>query len=399
MLLGIDRLLSQPNLTKSLAGRRVALLAHPASVTRHLEHSLDALMRTDLDITAAFGPQHGMRGEKQDNMVESKDYVDPVHGIPVFSLYGKVRRPTTAMLDTFEVMLFDVQDLGCRIYTYITTLLYMMEACAEHGKSLWVLDRPNPAGRPIEGMLCQDEWQSFVGAGRIIMRHGLTIGEMARWFMKYHRLDLDLTVIRMEDYEPFRGPGYGWPFGKLPWVNPSPNASSLNMARCYAGTVLLEGTTLSEGRGTTIPLEVAGAPDIDIAKILQAMWELAPQWLRGVRIRPCYFEPMFHKHAEKLCQGFQLHTDSPDYDHLQFKPYRLIILFLKALRQCHPDYPLWREFTYEYETERLAFDLINGGDRVRQWIDDPHADIESLEAQFEADENQWRDMIDDIVIY
>src|SRR3954465_6945596 len=184
MQFGLDRLLGDAKLRRPLAGRRVALLAHPASVTRDLEHSLDALARLpEVKIAAAFGPQHGLRGDKQDNMVESADYTDPVHGIPVFSLYGEVRRPTDAMMQSFDVLLVDLQDLGCRIYTFITTLRYVLEAAAQHGKTVWVLDRPNPVGRPVEGLMLQPGWESFVGAGAMPMRHGLTLGEMGRWFI------------------------------------------------------------------------------------------------------------------------------------------------------------------------------------------------------------------------
>jgi len=261
---GLDRLLADPALRRPLAGRRVALLAHPASVTRELTHSLDALAALpDLRLSAAFGPQHGLRGDKQDNMVESPDYVDPLLGIPVFSLYGEVRRPTAAMMDSFDVLLVDLQDLGCRIYTFITTLRYVLEEAACHGKSVWVLDRPNPAGRPVEGTLLRSGWESFVGAGPLPMRHGLTMGELANWFVATLKLDVDCRVIDMEGWQPDAAPGYGWPLGERSWINPSPNAPNLWMARAYAGTVMLEGTTLSEGRGTTRPLELFGAPDLD----------------------------------------------------------------------------------------------------------------------------------------
>src|SRR6185295_13191059 len=199
MKFGIDRLLAEPELRKPLAGRRVALLAHPASVTRDLTHSLDALAACDgITLSAAFGPQHGLRGDKQDNMVESPDFNDPKLGIPVFSLYGEVRRPTDASMQTFDVLLVDLQDLGCRIYTFITTLLYALEAAAEHGKAVWVLDRPNPAGRPVEGLTLRPGWDSFVGAGSLPMRHGLTLGELARWFVRTLRLDVEYEVVAME---------------------------------------------------------------------------------------------------------------------------------------------------------------------------------------------------------
>src|SRR5512139_314890 len=301
MKFGIDRLLEEPALRRALHGRRVALLAHPASVTRDLTHSLDALAAlADVELTAAFGPQHGLRGDKQDNMVESADFEDPVHGIPVFSLYGAVRRPTAAMLDTFDVLLVDLQDLGCRIYTFITTLRYVLEDAARSGKTVVVLDRPNPAGRPVEGLRLRAGWESFVGAGPLPMRHGLTMGELALWFVRWLGLDVELNVVAMNSWMPATGPGYGWPLGERSWVNPSPNAPSLSMARCYAGTVMLEGTTLSEGRGTTRPLEIFGAPDVEPRELMTSMQQLAPQWLRGCRLRECWFEPTFHKHAGRL---------------------------------------------------------------------------------------------------
>ncbi|MHB8813819.1 MAG: exo-beta-N-acetylmuramidase NamZ family protein, partial [Steroidobacteraceae bacterium] len=265
MKFGIDRLLEEPQLRKPLAGRRVALLAHPASLTRNLVHSMDALATLgDIRLSAAFGPQHGLRGDKQYNMVESEDFIDPVHGIPVFSLYGEVRRPTQRMMDSFDVLLVDLQDVGCRIYTFVSTLRYVLEEAAKRRKTVWVLDRPNPIGRPVEGLSLRPGCESFVGPGPIPMRHGLTLGELARWFVSTLRLDVDCQVIALDGWEPEAAPGYGWPLGRRTWVNPSPNAPTLWMARCYPGTVMVEGTTLSEGRGTTRPLEFFGAPDLDI---------------------------------------------------------------------------------------------------------------------------------------
>ena len=391
MRLGIDRLLDDgEGLRAPLRGRRVALLGHPASVTHDLVHSLDALIACrDLRITAALGPQHGMKGDKQDNMVETPDERDARLGIPVFSLYGRVRRPTAAMMDTFDVVLVDLQDIGTRVYTFVTTLLYMMEACAQTGKSLWVLDRPNPAGRPVEGSLLQPGTESFVGAGPLPMRHGLTMGELARWFARHFRLDLDLHVVTMAGYDPHAGPGYGWPLGELSWVNPSPNATTLSMARCYAGTVMVEGTTLSEGRGTTRPLEGAGAPDLDPVALLQEMGRLSPGWLAGCRPRPWFFEPTFHKHVGKLCGGLQFHVDAGGYDHDRFRPYRLMALFFKAVRRLHPDYPLWRDFPYEYVTDRLAIDVITGGPLLRTWVDDGAATCGDLDAILARDEARF----------
>ena len=400
MKFGLDRLLEQPELRKPLAGRRVALLAHPASLTADLTHSLDALAALDdIRLTAAFGPQHGLRGDKQDNMVESPDYRDPVHGIPVFSLYGEVRRPTDAMLDTFDVLLVDLQDLGCRIYTFITTLRYVLEDAARTGKSVWVLDRPNPVGRPVEGSRLVAGWESFVGAGSLPMRHGLTMGELARWFVATLALDVDCHVVEMEGWQPAQPPGFGWPLYQRTWVNPSPNAPNLWMARCYPGTVMLEGTTLSEGRGTTRPLELFGAPDLEAGKLMAQMHAIAPQWLRGCVLRPCWFEPTFHKHVGKLCAGVQIHVEDGAYDHAVFRPWRLQAAAFKALRQLRPDYPLWRDFPYEYERGRLAIDLINGGESLRRWVDDLEATPADLDALAAPDEASWREEREDVLLY
>ena len=391
--LGIDRLLRSPELLRRLQGKRVALLAHPASMTGAFAHSLDVLAaRKDIRLTAAFGPQHGMRGEKQDNMMETQDYVDPRVGIPVFSLYGEVRRPAERMLDTFDVLLVDLQDVGTRIYTFLTTLLYALEAGAKHQKEIWVLDRPNPAGRPVEGSLLQKGWVSFVGAAEgLPMRHGLTLGEAARWFKHKLALDVALEVVAMDGYDPTQGPGYGWPVGELAWVNPSPNASTLSMARCFPGTVLIEGTHLSEGRGTTRPLEMLGGPGLDMPRVLTEMHALAPAWLEGCRLRPCFFQPTFHKHTGAIVPGFQIHVDDHAYDHGRFKPYRLVALWLKVIRNQHPSYVIWRDFPYEYERDRLAFDLINGGPQLREWVDDLGAKPGDLDAICLRDEARWRE--------
>jgi uncharacterized protein YbbC (DUF1343 family) len=386
-LFGIDRLLAEPDLRKPLEGKRVALLAHPASVTRDLIHSLDALAAAGVNLTAAFGPQHGLRGDKQDNMVESEDFTDPVHGVPVFSLYGEVRRPTGQSLGTFDTILIDLQDLGCRIYTFITTLLYVLEAAAEHGKAVWVLDRPNPAGRPIEGLTLRPGWESFVGAGPIPMRHGLTLGELGQWFVDHFKIDVDYRVIAMDGWSPDEGPGFGWPPERI-WINPSPNAANLNMARAYAGTVMLEGTTLSEGRGTTRPLELFGAPDIEARAVIAEMQRLAPQWLHGCKLREISFEPTFHKHAGKLNHGVHIHAEGPFYDHAAFRPWRLQALAFKAIRDLQPGYDLWRDFPYEYELGKLAIDVINGSPLLREWVDGESApgDLDTITL---LDEQAW----------
>ena len=382
---GIDVLIADEQAIKKLKNKKLALVAHPASVTKDLEHSLDALIASGFPIRSCFGPQHGMRGEKQDNMIESDDYLDPVHRIPVYSLYGKVRRPTKEAMESFDICLFDLQDLGTRIYTFLTTLLYMMEACSEYGKELWVLDRPNPAGRSVEGLTLQKGWESFVGAAEIPMRYGMTLGEIAFWFKEKFHLPVTLKLVAMENYNIQDSP---WPVG-LPWVNPSPNAANENMSRCFPGTVLLEGTTLSEGRGTTRALELFGAPDIDAPLILKKMQEIAPQWLNGCKIRVCYFEPTFNKHAKKLCQGLQIHTDGDFYKAEEFKPFRLMALFFKALRQIYPSYLIWREFAYEYVFDKLAIDVINGGPWLREWVDTSSSTVNQFEEKCRYDEMAW----------
>ncbi len=401
MQFGLDRLIEDDALRKPLAGKRVALLAHPASVTRDLSHALDVLAALpDVNMTAAFGPQHGLRGDKQDNMVESQDYADPVHGIPVFSLYGQVRRPTAIMMDSFDVLLVDLQDLGCRVYTFITTLRYVLEEAALAGKSVWILDRPNPAGRPVEGLRLREGWESFVGSGPLPMRHGLTMGELALWFASTYRIELDLKVVEMSGWHPELSPGYGWPLEERSWVNPSPNAPNLSMARCYSGSVMLEGTTLSEGRGTTRPLELFGAPALDCGRLLNEMRALAPQWMYGCMLRPCWFEPTFHKYAGELCSGVQIHVeDAAHYKHDLFRPWRLQALAFKALRRLYPDYDLWRDFVYEYERERFAIDVITGSELLREWVDDKGSSITDLESLAIADENAWREERDGFLIY
>jgi len=331
-------------------------------------------------------------------MVETPDEVDPAYGIPVFSLYGEVRCPSGQMMSTADVFLFDLQDLGCRIYTFVTTLLYLLEAAHGTGKAVWVLDRPNPAGRPIEGTTLMPGQESFVGAGPMPMRHGLSMGEMGRWFIDHFKLDVDYRVIAMEGWEP-EGPGFGWPESRI-WINPSPNAAGVNMARAYAGTVMLEGANLSEGRGTTRPLEVLfGAPDLDAAAVHAEMRRIAPQWLTGAALRECWFTPTFHKHAGELCSGLMIHAEGSFYDHHAFRPWRMQALAFKAIRNLHPDYDLWRDFPYEYEFERLAIDVINGGPDLREWVEDASAQPGDLDALASRDEAAWAEAVRPLLLY
>lgn len=395
---GVDRILDEHDLQKKLGGRRLALLAHPASVTKDLTHSLDALRGVrGLNVVAAFGPQHGMRGEKQDNMIESDDYLDPVHRIPVYSLYGKVRRPTPQMMEGWDVLVVDLQDVGCRIYTFLTTLFYMMDACAAAGREIWVLDRPNPAGRDIEGHILDMKWESFVGAAPVPMRHGLTLGEAAEWYRAHRKLDLQLNVVAMKSYHPKDVPRYGWP--DLTWVNPSPNMPRVSCTRIYPGSVLFEGTNLSEGRGTTIPLEVFGAPKLDIPAILADMRELAPKWLGGCLLRPAFFEPTFHKFRGELVAALQVHVDGPEFNPRLFRPYRLCTLFLKSVHRVHPDVSLWRQPPYEYEETLLPIDLLSGHDQLRTWVEDPRPLVAEWDQSLAADEEAWDDERAEFLLY
>lgn len=387
MKLGIEVLIEKKKLVQFLKKKRVSIVGHPASVNVKLEHSLD-LIQKKIGLTSAFGPQHGIKGEKQDNMIESDDWIHPHYKIPIYSLYGQVRKPTNEMLESCDVVLFDLQDLGCRIYTFITTLLYVMQACQNQEKSLIVLDRPNPVGREVEGFSLRPGFESFVGASEFPMRHGMTVGEMALYFKEKFRMNLNLLIVPMKGYAPNKIGEWGWPKDRV-WVNPSPNAPTLNMARCYPGTVLIEGTTLSEGRGTTRALEQMGASDLDYAKVIKEMQKIAPQWMKGALIRECYFEPTFHKHEKKLCHGLQIHTDFPGYKPKLFKPFRLTALMLKAIRKLEPDYPLWRDFEYEYTSGKLAIDVINGGPELREWVDDSEARAADLEKKLVLDEKNW----------
>lgn len=385
--LGLEVFLADKKVLKQLKSKRVGLVCHPASVDKKLNHSFDLLQKA-IGLSAAFGPQHGVKGEKQDNMVESDTFVHPTYKIPIYSLYGEVRRPTKEMMDSCDVIIFDLQDLGCRIYTFITTLLYVMEECARLKKQCIVLDRPNPAGRVIEGFSLVKGFESFVGAAEFPMRHGLTTAEMALYYKDHFKLDVDLKIYKMKNYKPTKKSGFGWPEDRA-WVNPSPNAATLNMARAYPGTVLIEGTTLSEGRGTTRALEQIGASDLDYSKILELMKKKAPQWMQGALIRECYFEPTFHKHEKKLCHGFQFHTDHSTYKHEKFKPFRVVALMLKAIREIYPEYPIYRDFAYEYTKGVLAFDVINGSEKLREWIENPKAQVKDLEKALQVDEKKW----------
>ena len=366
---------------KSTRGLKLGLITHPASVDSLYRHAAD-LLAAELGerLAALYGPQHGARGEKQDNMIESDDYHDPVTGRVVYSLYGATRKPTPEMLEGVDALLFDLQDVGTRVYTFISTMALAMQACAEQNKRFVVLDRPNPiGGRSIEGNILDPKFTSFVGIYPIPMRHGMTVGELALMFNDAFGIGVELEVIRMTGWErsmPFE-------FTGLPWVLPSPNMPDVDTAYAFPGTVLLEATNLSEGRGTTRPLQVFGAPYLT-PDITRQIIEAAPT--SGAVLRPCSWEPCFQKWAGQLCHGFQFHIT----DRESFRPLRAVVRLLRETWRLCPQEFAWKQPPYEYEFELMPIDLICGTDRVRRCIE-TDAPVEELEEYFANDENSWLD--------
>ena len=354
---GVERLLEgeAPHL-RSLA---LGLIAHPASVTSALQASDEALLDAGFDLRALFGPQHGARGEKQDNMIESAPYVDPRWGLPVHSLYGEVRKPEPSMLTGLDALLFDLQDVGVRVYTFVWTMSLAMEACAEAGIRFVVLDRPNPIGGSVrEGPVLKPGFESFVGLQPVPLRHGLTCGELARWLNEERGIGCDLEVLACDGWRRemrFEDTG-------LPWVLPSPNLPTPDSCRVYPGMVLLEGTNLSEGRGTTRPFELFGAPFLDPHRLAERLGGLLGP---GVRIRPCHFEPTFQKHAGATCGGGQIHV----LDERAFRPVHTAVAILHAARGLAGSELRWREPPYEYEAEKTPIDILWGHDGLRRGID------------------------------
>jgi len=344
---GLARLAARPPAT--LAHANLGLLCNPASVLADLTPAPEAVARAlPGRLKAIFGPQHGFFADKQDNMVETAHALHPRLGLPVWSLYGDTRRPGPEMLAGLDVLLVDLIDVGCRVYTFFTTLVACLEECARAGVAVWVLDRPNPIGRGEEGPILPPELMSFVGPHPMPLRHGLTLGELARLVAAERGLDLELQVIAAQGWE-----GGDFATTGLPWVLPSPNLPTLDSARVYPGQVLLEGTTLSEGRGTTRPFEISGAPGIDPWAVAEAVEEYA---LAGCQLRPLFFEPTFHKHAGLACGGWQIHVGDPAV----FRPLRLTCALLSAINRVHPGLWDFRPPPYEYERLRRPLDLLLG---------------------------------------
>ena len=355
---GLESFLESP--PKRVANARLGLLCNPASVDRKLNHARFLIdRRFPGKLSALYSPQHGFFAEKQDNMIESTDIMDPVLKIPVFSLYGNTRIPSEEMLDPIDVLLVDLQDVGTRVYTFIYTLSYCLEAAKAFDKEIVVLDRPNPInGLTVEGNCLNPAWRSFVGRYPLPMRHGLTIGELAQLFNEHFEIGCDLTVIPMKSWKRsmfFQQTG-------LPWVAPSPNLPSPVSAMVYPGQVIWEGTNVSEGRGTTLPFELFGAPYINPEKITA---NFDGQSIPGITLREVVFEPTANKWQAQPCRGFQIHIISPD----EFRAYETGLRLLQAVIFHHKKEFEWKQPPYEYETQRLPIDLIVGDQKIRHRLE------------------------------
>ncbi len=363
------------------AGRRVGLICNPTSVDAELRHAID-LLRGKLHLVSLFGPEHGVRGDAQD-MIGVDNARDAASGLPVHSLYGHTAEslaPTPTMLDDVDVIVFDVQDVGSRYYTFVWTMVLAMRACAKAGKAFVVLDRPNPLGGVhVEGPSIEPGFDSFVGLVSCAIRHGMTAGEIARWRHGVEQLDLELAVITMRGWSRdswFEHTG-------LPWVLPSPNMPTVDTALVYPGMCLVEGTELSEGRGTTRPFELAGAPHLDGQRLAR---DLAAMELPGVRFRPVVFTPMFQKHARTACGGIQIHVTNAE----EFRPYRTGVAFLKAAHDQAPEKFAWRTKAYEFVDQIPAIDLLAGGAGLRQGIE-AGASLDDLARRWPRDEGAFAD--------
>ena len=370
---GIDRF--EKSWPKPLKKSKIGLLVHPASINTAYIHSADIFFKTKkCRLGVLFGPQHGIRGETQDNMIEWEGFRDPAMGLPVNSLYGRTRKPFPEMLEHIDAMVVDMQDIGARYYTFIWTMALVMEACQEQNKAVVILDRPNPLGGDMtEGPVLQPEFASFVGLYSLPVRHGMTIAEIALYLKDVYYPGLNLYIIRMEGWK-----RQMW-FDNtcLPWVLPSPNMPTLETATVYPGMCLLEATNLSEGRGTTRPFEIFGAPFIASDTIAKRLKEFR---LPGVVFRPLHFLPAFHKHAGKLCGGVQIHVT----ERKKFKPFKTAAAILKSARELYPKDFFWKGPPYEYEEDLLPIDILAGTDRFRKDIE-RGTDLTSMEAWWSKD--------------
>ena len=375
MILGSERLLATPRLD----GLRVGVLANPASIDRNFRHIADALAASPKwTLTAIFGPQHGFRSDLQDNMIETPHAEDTRRKVPIFSLYSETREPTPAMLDLIDVLVIDIQDVGARIYTFIYTMANCLAAATRKGLPVIVCDRPNPIGGvAVEGPMLETGYKSFVGQYPIPMRHGMTVAELARLFNEHHGIGAKLEIVPMEGWSR----GMYWDETGLPWVMPSPNMPTLDTAIVYPGTVLFEGTALSEGRGTTRPFELIGAPWLD-GEVLAA--RLNAIGLEGVHFRPAIFEPTFQKHAKETCGGCQIHVT----DRQAFAPVKAGVALMRECYGLAPDKFQWRAPPYEYEHDKMPIDILAGSPALRDEIE-RQAPLDDIAASWSQGENAF----------
>lgn len=385
--LGIENLLEDKR--ELLRGRRIGLVCNQASVLPDLRHAADVFFEhPEIDLTTLFGPQHGIRGDVQDNMIETPHTIDARTGVPVYSLYSETREPTEAMLENVDAIVFDLQDVGCRIYTFIYTMANCMRAARKFGKKVIVCDRPNPInGVQVEGNITEHEFKSFVGQFEIPTRHGMTTGELARMFNEHFRIGCDLEIVRMDGWRRemwFDETG-------LPWVLPSPNIPTVESCVVFPATVHIEGTELSEGRGTTMPFEINGAPFIAPHK-----WagELEKFGFEGVAFRPTYFRPTFQKWAGKTCGGLQIHVT----DRYAFRPVIVGIAMIKTARDLYPDDFEWKRDPYEYVFDLNPFDVICGTDKIRKAIE-AGASLKEIEESWVVGLNEFSEVRLSFVLY
>ena len=393
MLTGAEVLLNSSHWIKKLKHKKIAYLGNSASVDQKGNLILSQILKNkNILLTALFSPQHGFSSTKQANMITSKNSV--YKGLTLYSLYSqKTRRLTPQMKKSFDVLLFDLQDTGCRIYTYLSTLLYLIEDLENTDKTLIVLDRPNPLGRYVEGSLLKEEFKSFVGLAPLPMSHGLTLGELALWHQQLKNLKINLEVVPMKGWQTKKA----WPDNKV-WVLPSPNMTGLSCAQCYPGSVLLEGTQISEGRGTTKPFEVFGRPRMNTEKIHNWMKKEKADFLKGCLLREVQFEPVFDKFKSQTCSGFQIHLEKAWANKGSFKPYRLICLFLKAFKEIHSSF-IWSKAPYEYEYQLTPIDIISGSDDLKKWVEDSSAKVKHWEEFLNQEERSWKKHQKDFFIY
>ena len=394
MFVGAEVLLNSSHWLKKLKHKRVAYLGNLASVDQKGNLILSRLLKNkNISLTALFSPQHGFSSTKQANMITSEN--SAYKGLTLYSLYSKkTRRLTPQMKQSFDVLLFDLQDTGCRIYTYLSTLLYLIEDLEKTGKTLMVLDRPNPLGRYVEGNRLKEEFKSFVGLAPLPMSHGLTLGELALWYQQLKKLNSHLEVVRMKDCQAKKT----WPHHRA-WVLPSPNMTGLSCLKCYPGAVLLEGTQISEGRGTTKPFEVFGRPNMSTEKIYNWMKKEKADFLNGCFLREIKFEPVFDKFKNQICSGFQIHLEKAWAKKGSFRPYRLISLFLKAFKEIHPS-TVWKsQPPYEYEWKLAPIDIISGSEDLKKWVEDSSAKASHWEDFLISEERAWKKQQKELFLY